>query len=492
MDSGTLYYWSMLIDGFPFESVWRKIRGSSPVTDGMIAFVQFIERKLGTRMVLDARQFPYELDALAAVAPIIDALQSAGIIASYAPVHPLPDEPRFEMWNAVCSDATKHVTGGIAVYKDATGALIPALAEALERSIWLEKSDFYTDVRIRTVAQIAAEGHAILPERFAGFSEKQRSSDRRLTLPPESEYVWIRGYSWAEGKSVHIPAQIIQPLRAHPEYKARIEPIIRTPITTGLATHSTRAAALLSGALEVIERDAFMIMWMNQLSLPKIDASELCIARSSLAGLAASCEKYGFRPHFVRLITDAPAYAVCAVVEDTRSNAVAYSLGLKADQDIAHAAEGALLEALRAGHSARVRIRRGEKMEKTGREIQHTDRLLYWADPSRASKLAFLVAGATAPMPHERWDTYTTEQQWHEIVAWCRSCNYELASVPLSTRENTPLPWHVEMVVVPELQPMHQDERYACLGGRRLRSIPDMHGYRPRESAYDTEPHPFA
>ena len=48
-------------------------------------------------------------------------------------------------------------------------------------------------------------------------------------------------------------------------------PHIRDSISTGLATGSTRLQAVENAALECIERDAIVITWLNQLSVPLID-----------------------------------------------------------------------------------------------------------------------------------------------------------------------------------------------------------------------------
>ncbi|MEM5635542.1 YcaO-like family protein [Bacillus toyonensis] len=47
-------------------------------------------------------------------------------------------------------------------------------------------------------------------------------------------------------------------------------PHIWDSISTGLATGSTRLQAVENAALECIERDAIVITWLNQLSVPLI------------------------------------------------------------------------------------------------------------------------------------------------------------------------------------------------------------------------------
>ena len=78
------------------------------------------------------------------------------------------------------------------------------------------------------------------------------------------------------------------------------------------------------------------------------------------------------------------------------------------------------------------------------------------------------------------------------IVAWCNSRNYEFASVDLGCSKHNVSPWHVYLSIIPELQPMHQNEKFIYLGGDRLTSIPTQFGYAPRREPFADEPHPFA
>ena len=49
--------------------------------------------------------------------------------------------------------------------------------------------------------------------------------------------------------------------------------LISEQISTGFAVHSDQNKAFLSSVFEVVERDAFMITWMNKLPVPKIKIS---------------------------------------------------------------------------------------------------------------------------------------------------------------------------------------------------------------------------
>ena len=50
-----------------------------------------------------------------------------------------------------------------------------------------------------------------------------------------------------------------------------VEPVLLAPSTSsGLACHGSLEEASLSGLFELVERDAFMLVWSNRLSLPRL------------------------------------------------------------------------------------------------------------------------------------------------------------------------------------------------------------------------------
>ncbi len=488
------YHAGMLSEIFSFDRLWKSIHGTSLPARSIASFVQFMEQRLGGQFAYESSTIPYQRPDLVATFKIADTLQRAGIIESYTPVFGFDDEPRARLWRTKILDKNREASGGMSAQND-NGALLSALAEGLERYLWLEETDYFRSVRTATVASMSRKKTIIGPERFVGFSEELRMRDPQLKLAPENEYLWIRGYSLTQRRKVFLPAQVVSGAYGRTLFAAdRKEPMIRTPITTGLATWPTKDGAILRGALEVIERDAYMIMWLNQLTMPRIDLGPWRKKHAQLDKLIANCERYRLRVHAMRLITDAPADVACAVVEDLTGHAPLYTVGLKAHSDIGIAIEGALLEALRARRNAR--NYGGEEIkrvrEKKPSEIKHMERLAYWMDIERAHMLSFMTRGTVEDVFPSIWTDDTPTEHLMRIRAWCIERDNEFVSVDLGISKKNPLPWHVEMVVMPDLQPMHQNEQYQYLGGERLKSIPEKFGYKARKEPFADEPHPFA
>ncbi|HUY62485.1 MAG TPA: YcaO-like family protein [Candidatus Paceibacterota bacterium] len=485
----------MLKDIMPFDHVWPRLHGKSRSGQATAAFIRFLEGKLGASVTYDAARIGYESPDLIDLFELAERLRAANVVQQYARTRSLPDEPRLSRWQArlLIQGGRREMASGASADDD-RHALTVTLAEALERYVWLGSLDAFPTLRVARLEDMTTDAF-IDPRRFAGFSDAQLDEHPSLRIEPGSSFNLVSGHSWTRGRAVWIPAQAVS---GHatllPREQKHVEPTIRLAITTGLATHPQRAKALLSGALEIIERDAYIITWFNQLSPPRIDVDELTGKRESLARLVERCRRYRLEPHMLRFPTDAPAYALGVVLEDASGSLPRFTLGCKADRDAAHAAEGALLEAMRARSNTRelaVSLKDDWDSERKAADVGHLDRWLYWAEPGRAERLGFLVKGLVRPLAQEAWERDSDEEHFQRITDWCRERGYELASVSL-TKAAANLPgWHIEMVVIPELQPINHFEKLPPVGGARLTDIPRRFGFEPR-APYLADPHPFA
>lgn len=479
----------MLRDTVPYDEFARMHHKNSARDRAIASFVRFVEDKLGARMTYDAAQFRYFRPDLADLMQLAERMRAAGVIRSYSPRLFASDEPPYAEWRAVYREGDDGSAAGSAVDDD-RAALTAALAEATERYLWFESGDHFVDERELRYEDMLRIGQAVDPRRYASFSDEQRVQFPQLALR-DVPYIWTQAKNLIDDSSVYVPAQISTgvPRIAHRRHRG-IEPMILYPITNGLATWTSREGARLRGLLEVIERDAFTITWLNQITASRFDVDALAQKRESLAALAEKCRRYRLEPNFIRLVTDAPTYAVMAVVEDRTGHAPRYGFGVKASADPARAAEGALFEALRGRRAARYFLESGA-VAPAAEDIGHTDRILYWAEGDRASRLSFLIEGAIAPQAAE-WENESDEKHFARLKKWIDAQGYIATAVPFTHAKNNLTPWHIEFVNVPELQPMYFNERQPHIGGSRLTEVPRRCGFTARAQPFLDEPHPFA
>lgn len=479
------YHQGMFKHVVPFDETWAILRGHEK-SKPLRSFITFLERRLGFEALYDTERFPSGDPALTDMMELAERLKTAGIIRSIEITPHVDDEPRLFQWRIRFRDGDESYSGGSSS-DDMRAALTASLAEAVERHIWFEREDHF---KKPTVAPDRLAS-VMLPERFAGFTAAQRITDDRFALAGK-EYLWIEGRSLIDGKKIFVPAQTVSAAESvRTRVRNGLEPIIIRQTTTGLATWPTQEGAIVRGALEVIERDAYMITWLNQLSPHKMDLTILCDEHPPLKALVEKCARYRLKVHIMRMPTDAPAYALMCVVEDETDHVPRYAVGLKAKRNPAESALGALVEALRARRGARAQYKKAPT-DQEAHAVGHYDRLGYWAQPGRATRLEFLIEGETEARDLEAWEHENDEEYLSRLSAWCSERDYGFAHVSFTKSGANLTPWHIEFALIPEMQPIHYFEKQPHTGGARLSQIPALFGFAARATPYLDDPHPFA
>ncbi len=480
----------MIFDAVPFRDLYA---GSGSKDRALRAFTDFIERKLGLKAIYDLRTFPYGRADLTEPLERAELLMRHGIIKEYGRATAFPDEPQIKSWYAICNNEISHQTGGTTWDSD-EDALYAAVSEGLERYVWSTQHDYFVDPTIATVNDIKQKGRFIAPHDIAGFTDEQRALFPARILHPEAQYMWIQGLSLITNEAVYIPAQVVTGLPRHSGQWAPDEPVIRQQNTNGLATWPTREGAQLAGALEVIEREAYMVMWLNQLTLPKYSLSSISSRYPSLGKHFATCERYQLKTHVIKLPTDAPTHVVAVVLEDTNGNIPRFTIGIRSHRSLPTAIEKATTEALRSLRGYRQWINAGNSWDNTTpvEKIGHRDRLYYWSVPENARHLEFMVAGNEIDVETREWEHDTIEENLHRVIQWCKDNQFECISIPLTGSKKNPTDLHIEMVVMPQLLPTYLNEQAQEFGSARWNDVPRRLGYTPRSQPFATRPHPFS
>ena len=156
------------------------------------------------------------------------------------------------------------VSGSGSGLDDTTG-LLPALAEGLERycaSVF--KTEQFITATAEELGREALDLDTIPRCSSTEFSHPKcplRAPDKKVPIR------WVRGLSLLDGRPIYLPVVMVYLYAGFTSPGERIA----LPITTGCAAHITLERALVSAILEVIERDAISITWLQRLALPRIE-----------------------------------------------------------------------------------------------------------------------------------------------------------------------------------------------------------------------------
>lgn len=182
-------------------------------------------------------------------------------------------------------------------------AQLKTIMEGLERysSSVVSKKDL-----LRTSA-IELGISAINPSKIISYAKNQYKKGFPFTpFSRDKKYYWKEVYSFNSGKKLYLPVEcVIYP----------IDPFLSPNLYTyanssGVASGFSFPDALLRALYELIERDAFMVAWINRLTMPKISRSSL---PKDIRKRIKNIEKKGYTVHLVDITLDL-ANVVLAVV----------------------------------------------------------------------------------------------------------------------------------------------------------------------------------
>jgi ribosomal protein S12 methylthiotransferase accessory factor len=421
-----------------------------------------------------------------------------GVIQKVAELRVDDDEPDFFHYLSTACDtaAFKALSnfgnnGGASV--DRYGALAKALGEAVER--YCSAIFDYRDFTLAAYDDL--DERATPPDAFALYRPEQHEQEGFPWQPlgGDSLVNWTRGRSLVTGDETLIPAACVfvpyHYLRSRPD-----TPFVQ-PISTGLACGSSYDEATLSGLCEVVERDAFTLMWQARMSRPRVSPAGLpATARDALRRF----DRAGLRVEIVDITTDirfptiftvaigdapsSPAIAVAAATDASAERAVVKSL-----EELAHTRTFArqLLEYtppvevdVAGGHSevvdqkTHLRFYCPQEAKAFAEFTWSSDEVRGFAD----------VVDRTVGDPAADLST---------LVEELGRAGLDAVVVDLTTADIASLGLSVVRAVVPGLHPLFMGHRNRALGGRRLYAVPQQLGHEGLERGEQDNlyPHPF-
>jgi ribosomal protein S12 methylthiotransferase accessory factor len=265
--------------------------------------------------------------------------------------------------------------------------------------------------------------------------------------------------------------------------------------SSGLACGSTLEEAVLTGLLELIERDAFMLVWHNRLSLPVLDWQ----GDTELERLDRRYfEPSGLRYSAVDLSVFLDVPTVLGIVHGNPGELGALGVGAASAATVHVAWRKALAEAFSVQRWVRDQaLERPERMDVPATAIRTFDaHTLYYAAEERAGRAAFLDAS-----PERRHTHDVAPLEGANVLELIEAIAHRLAAhgcsaygVDVTSPDVRAGGLRVVRVVVPELCPLDVVEGARFLGGRRMYTAAFEAGLVPRclePADLNPDPHPF-
>ncbi|WP_437731219.1 TOMM precursor leader peptide-binding protein [Sorangium sp. So ce1335] len=356
----------------------------------------------------------------------------------------------------------------------AIDALIRATGEAVERY----SAGLFNKEELLRCPVAEMKGDFIAPERLCPYDEAQyaRPGFPFARLDPATPIEWVLGWWLDTREPVYVPA-----LPTYFDYCAGPGAHFCQVTSNGLAAGPTLEAASLGAALELIERDAFMISWLARRPGQRILPDDAVDAE--VHEVARQLEEHGARIELYLLDAGIAVPVVMCVGYGDGKRWPGAMVSISAHLSPLTALRKAVLE---QGQTVRyvsrlmkdVALAIPERPEDV-RTLE--DHALYYVPPDRAAAFAFLRQGGTVTAAELEEPEHTSLS---ELARRVQAAGLRIAIVDVTSPDLVATPFRVARALGPDFQQIHFGHELARLGNPRLRSLASR-GINP-------DPHPMA
>lgn len=336
------------------------------------------------------------------------------------------------------------------------------------------------------------------PAGLAAFSEKQLTAFPSRQWNESSSFFWVEGRELGTAYPVLLPAQLV--FWNYCTHTDGEEPYLWQPLTNGAAGHFSPEEALISGIYELVQRDAFLIHWLNRLAPPRVDISTA--QNQKIRALYRLCRRYRLEVIVLNTTTDIPLPSFVAAIMDQTGQGPALAMGGGCDLDPEKAIIQSVTEALGVRHWLRRRGKAGTKeaafplspsYQPFKEEIGQEGRLLLWGRREMLPYFAFFLEGQTQPLsaiPMRTFSAPPKELECLQKIIGSLGPEYRIYFYKAQHTVLDALGYCALRVIIPPLLPLYLNENAATLGAGRLKTALAKLGKKPAASL-NPLPHPF-
>ncbi|WFF02779.1 YcaO-like family protein [Micromonospora sp. WMMD964] len=378
---------------------------------------------------------------------------------------------------------TGRLGGGGRSWADPRLARFVAIAEGAERYA-MALAPHRREIVRATADELA--GECLEPVRYPRCSARELATPGCPVRPfdPAAPIRWVTGLDLYSAAPVRVPAVMacrdLAPIDDAERFVHRL--------STGHAVHTDPVEAVVRGALEVIERDAVAILWLQRLSLPTVASGELA---ESTRHLVDCCRRRFVDVRLLDATTDLgvpTVYCLLSAVHDPRlRNWTAASTG--------RTLSGAAAKALEEAVALTGLLSEGASPPggPAGSVAVH-DGARFMGAPERAGAFDFLLADAVAPPSPRRPELPADpDLALAALVERLAAAGARPVVVDRTTRELADVGLTAVHVVIPDLQPLSLHPLAQFTAHPRLSEAPARMGYRVLpEEELNPWPQPFA
>jgi ribosomal protein S12 methylthiotransferase accessory factor len=367
-------------------------------------------------------------------------------------------------------------------------AFMAAAGEAAER---YGLAQLPPDLIRATAGELKQKGIPITsPEDWALFDDSQYGTVRFARFTDSTPIAWLPAHELTSDRLSYVPACLVHmPWHCH----FADEQVIGYATSTGAACACSPEGAALKGIMEVVERDAFIIIWRNRLPCPQILIDE----ESSLYELVK--ERFwrrGLRYSLFLTSLDLPFHSVFGVLQDDSGAGGRLTVGGACHFNPCEAVRKTMLELVQGMRWLEFMGAKEFPVVPDFTNVRHfEDRIRMYGSNDLLQAFGFLLDNRDRIPLSDLQAVSLSTNDGEALRTVCSS--FRERNLAVYARNVTPCDIRsaglsVVKVLVPQAQQIEGDVRLAFLGGTRWREIPVKLGRIPRPvEQINPFPHPY-
>ncbi|UOQ49506.1 YcaO-like family protein [Gracilibacillus caseinilyticus] len=293
---------------------------------------------------------------------------------------------------------------------------------------------------------------------------------------------WVEGFDVLKEQNLWVPAELV----FMPPKISKDSMNIREAISTGLAAGPTKIEALFSGIFECIERDASIIMWLKEISFPRIKNES--IEEYEIQNTLKICYQLGLNVQIFDVTNNIPVPTYLVLIKNEK-HVPHISIGTNCDTNQIKALKGAIEEALGCYHFYGIKCSDGKLSAPNFNDLSEInsiqDHPIYYALGYGSENLEFLENGKVKDFNPNEYEELSKE----DLILYMKNLGLSIYSIDLTTKDVKNTGIHVVKTVIPELANL--DCKFPLLKCARLNSVPASMNYSYNSDNFNLSPHPF-
>lgn len=325
--------------------------------------------------------------------------------------------------------------------------------------------------------------YSFMPGKIQEVTQEYLQENINLHTLPNSvgnkKWGCVKGKNITADKQALLPAQLI-----FLNYSMHApETLADVPISTGAACDDNYVSAVLTGILEVVERDAIMIAYLTKNINRHIDLEK--IPSRKIQKILKKIRRYNLEWYVFDVQNNIPIPTYLSVLVDRTGFGPAVVVGSKTSLNT----EVGIVASVEEAFMSRVwgrQIIQDMINPNLGQVRTRSDHLYFWLSPKQISKLDWLLSLPKQDLQLQA-SSCSREELLHRVVRNCQQKGFDIFAVDVTLDMFKEAGFYVTKVLIPGLQSLYFDEQAKELYINRAR-LQQLYG---TTEYCNHVPHPF-